>query len=152
MKLNDDRRFPEADTLEPRDIQELSMKEYAQLYNDSFEGAPHRSFMGEDEALEAFSGRDDAEHFIVWDGAVKTGFLDFYEDRENSKGKFDLGIVRDKRGLGYGRRILETAIQHLAEKNLEVELIVLEPNTVAFEMYKKRGFEIRSIMGHWIRL
>lgn len=152
MKLNDDRRFPEADTLELRDIQELSMKEYAQLYNDSFEGAPHRSFMGEDEALEAFSGRDDAEHFIVWDGAVKTGFLDFYEDRENSKGKFDLGIVRDKRGLGYGRRILETAIQHLAEKNLEVELIVLEPNTVAFEMYKKRGFEIRSIMGHWIRL
>ena len=83
---------------------------------------------------------------------MKAGFLDFYEDRENGKGKFDLGIVKDKRGLGYGRRILETAIQHLAEKNLEVELIVLEPNTVAYEMYKKRGFEIRSIMGHWIRL
>ena len=68
------------------------------------------------------------------------------------EGKFDLGIVKARRGLGYGRRILETAIQHLAEKNLEVELIVLEPNTVAYEMYKKRGFEIRSTMGHWIRL
>lgn len=152
MKLDDTRRDLENEILELRDIKELSIEEYINIYNDSFEGAPHRSFMGDLEALEAFEGKDGVSHFIVWDNGVKIGFLDFYIDIERGIGKFDLGIVKYKRGMGYGKKILETAIQYLVRNKLKVELIVLEPNTVAYEMYKKRGFKIKSIMGHWIKL
>lgn len=152
MKLDDNRRNLENEILELRDIKELSIEEYINIYNDSFEGAPHRSFMGDLEALEAFEDKEGVSHFIVWDNGVKIGFLDFCIDTEHGIGKFDLGIIKCKRGMGYGKEILETAIQYLVKNKLQVELIVLEPNTVAYEMYKKRGFKISIIMGHWIKL
>lgn len=152
MELEESRKPLEEEVLALRPVIELSLEEYMEVYNNSFEGAPHRGFMEIEEAREAFISKDNIYHYIVWDKEVKVGFLDFYIDEENQVGKFDLGILSEFRGKGYGKKILETAISYLVERNLGVQLIVLEPNLLAHKMYLKRGFNNISVMGNWLVL
>ena len=72
---------------------------------------------------------------------------------ENNKGKFDIGLMKNYRGKGYGNRILETAIQFLVNKKVsEIALVVIEENKLAHKIYKKRGFIDNFVIGYWSNL
>lgn len=69
------------------------------------------------------------------------------------KSFFDIGLIKEYRGKGYGKKLLETAIQFLNEKQVEeICLTIIEKNNVAFEMYKKRGFKVYNKLSDWIEL
>ena len=72
---------------------------------------------------------------------------------ENDEGMFDIGLCKQYRRKGFGKRLLETAIYFLNSKNVKkISLIVIEKNKVAHEMYKKRGFYKEKTISYWIEL
>ena len=63
------------------------------------------------------------------------------------------GTLKEYRGKGYGKKLLETAIQYLNEKQVEeICLTVIEQNDIAYKMYKKRGFKVYHKLSDWIEL
>ena len=72
---------------------------------------------------------------------------------KGKQGTFDIGLSSKFRGKGYGKRLLETAIDFLESKDIEnVYLIVIETNKIAYKMYKKRGFKEDKVLSYWISL
>lgn len=64
---------------------------------------------------------------------------------------FDIGLCKKYRGIGYGKLLLETAIEFLKNKKVKkISLIVIERNNVAYNLYNKRGFEKESVLSYWI--
>lgn len=94
---------------------------------------------------------DNEDYFIVLYKNEKIGFLN--TTINDTKAFFDIGLIKEYRGKGYGKKILETAIQFLTEKQVEeICLTVIEKNNIAYEMYKKRGFEVYNKLSDWIEL
>lgn len=126
--------------------------EYLNLFNDAFSDMPHGSFAYIQDIEEYISRTDDGNYyFIVQSGINNIGF--FNCKVENNEGCFDIGLCKQYRGRGYGNQLLETAIDFLNIKKVKsVKLIVIEKNTIAYNMYKKRGFKQESVLSYWIRL
>ena len=88
-------------------------------------------------------------HFIaVCDGRI-IGWCDISAlDRPvfNHIGSLGIGIIASHRGLGIGKKLLQTALQKAEQKGLtRIELTVREKNQPAIALYKKFGFEIEGI-------
>ena len=113
---------------------------------------PHGTFCYLSDIEEYINKANDKNYFFM----VKKdndiiGFMN-PEIREE-KGIFDIGLCKKYRGKGYGKKLLETAIDFLSKKEVEsIELIVIEKNTVAYNMYKKRGFKEKSVLSYWIEV
>lgn len=61
-------------------------------------------------------------------------------------GSLGIGILAPYRGLGIGKKLLQTAIQKAEQKGLtRIELTVRENNEPAIALYKKFGFVIEGI-------
>ena len=99
---------------------------------------PHGTYIEIEEAKGYLENKNDNEdHFIIIDKGESIGFLN--TSIEGNKGFFDIGLIKEYRGKGYGKKLLETAIQYLNEKQVEeICLTVIEKNNIAYEMYKKR--------------
>jgi len=126
-----------------------NMGEYLTVYNDSFSDVPNGATLTETEA-QAYVDENlsNEKYFLVNDGQNIIGFVQFSID--DSAGEFDLGLITEFHGRGLGKRLLETAINFLIEKNVEsIELTVISGNTIALEMYKKRGFIEKKHLGCW---
>lgn len=140
--------------LKLKSLNEENKLRYIDIYNDSFSDMPHGTVTNIDTINKNIekSKDDNNSYFIVLDEEDnEIGFLEVTID--NDKGLFDIGLCKKYRGKGYGKRILETAIQFLLERQVkEIVLIVIEQNKIAYEMYKKRGFELNYIMGGWVIL
>ena len=68
-------------------------------------------------------------------------------------GEFDLGLIKAARGKGYGKQLLETAINFLNSKEVtEISLTVITKNTLAYNIYKKRGFKENKLISDWFVL
>lgn len=88
-------------------------------------------------------------HFIaVYDGLI-VGWCDISSlDRPVFAhiGSLGIGIIASYRGLGIGKKLLQTAIQKAEQKGLtRIELTVREKNKPAIALYKKFGFEIEGV-------
>ena len=129
-----------------------NIKEYVDIYNKSFMDMPHGTYIEMEEAKGYLENKTDNEdYFIVIDKGESIGFLNTII--EDNKGFFDIGLVKEHRGKGYGKKLLETAIQYLNEKQVEeVCLTVIEKNSIAYEMYKKRGFRVYNKLSDWIEI
>lgn len=56
-------------------------------------------------------------------------------------------------GRGYGKRLLETAINFLNSENVtEISLKVITKNIIAYDMYKKRGFKDSKLINEWFQI
>lgn len=67
----------------------------------------------------------------------------------NRKNNYNI-YIEAERGKSYGKRLLETAINFLNSKNVqEICLIVITRNTLAYNIYKKRGFEEKQLISDW---
>lgn len=134
-------------------LNEENKLRYLNVYNKSFRDMPHGTIID----IETLNNNlrkisESNYYFIVLDDCDnEIGFME--ANIENDRGIFDIGLKKEYRGNGYGKRLLETAIQFLGDKEVkETALIVIEENKIAFNMYKKRGFEISKVIGHWVVL
>ncbi|MGL4911964.1 MAG: GNAT family N-acetyltransferase [Romboutsia sp.] len=153
MKLSETSK--KCETLE---LKELTLKNkdiYVEIYNKSFSDMPHGTITDIDSINNIFSKEKDNNkleyRFIVNDKDSDIGFMEV--TIENDKGMFDIGLCKEYRGIGYGTRLLETAIQFLVDKKVkEIALIVIAENQRAYNLYKKRGFEVNHVIGHWSKV
>lgn len=134
------------------ELNEENKFKYMELYNKSFSTMPHGASLDEIELNkllnEYYTGN---YYFIVSNEENQIGILDVYIDANSAT--FDIGLSKEFRGFGYGKRLLETAIQFLKEKKIEnIYLVVIEVNKVAYEMYKKRGFKEKNTLSYWVVL
>ncbi|WP_238881249.1 N-acetyltransferase [Clostridium sp. YIM B02551] len=126
--------------------------EYQRVYNDSFSDMPHGSYVDIDGVQECLKkANEENYYFFVSYNSINIGFMDC--TIKNGEGSFDIGLCKAYRGKGFGRMLLETAIEFLNKKEVnKLGLLVIERNSVAYNMYKKRGFKVDSIFSNWIKL
>jgi len=88
--------------------------------------------------------------YIAHDCEKVVGYCDINRDRDGEQyahcGELHIGIHPQYRGLGVGRRLLETAIRQAQQRGIErIALHALADNAVAIHMYEKFGFEHEGI-------
>ncbi|AIY83215.1 acetyltransferase domain protein [Clostridium baratii str. Sullivan] len=134
------------------EINKENKLEYMRLYNESFNNMPHGASLDEEEAEEYLNENNTGnKYFIVSNSKENIGVLN--TTIKGKRGTFDIGLSSKFRGKGYGKRLLETAIDFLECKDIEnVYLIVIETNKIAYKMYKKRGFMEDRVLSYWISL
>lgn len=128
------------ETLNLKELSVSNKERYVEVYNESFSDMSHGTFIEIEDVNKLLTKDKDKNKeiysFIVCDNNTEIGFMEI--TIENNKGKFDIGLMKEYRGKGYGNRLLESAIQFLVDKKVdEISLIVIEENRVAHEMYKK---------------
>ena len=140
------------DVLDKIRLSKENIEEYVDVYNKYFMDMPHGTYIEIEEAKSYLKNKNDNEdYFIVLDKGESIGFLNTII--KDKKAFFDIGLIKEYRGKGYGKKILETAIQFLNEKQVEeICLTVIEKNSIAYEMYKKRGFKVYNKLSDWIEL
>lgn len=133
-------------------LSEKNKVEYWGAYNDSFNDMPHGSYIYINEVEEYLrKASNENYYFMVSTDNTTIGFMNCVI--ENGQGIFDIGLRKAYRGKGYGKRLLETAIDFLNEKRVyKINLIVIEKNQIAYNMYKKRGFKEESVISYWIKI
>lgn len=132
-------------------LSEENKKEYLTIYNDAFKEVPNGETLTESEIYEYIKKTDGNNHYIAIINNKMVGFLQF--NIKDGVGEFDLGLIESARGKGYGKIILETAISFLNSKKVkEIGLIVITKNTLAYDMYKKRGFKESKLVSDWFKL
>ena len=150
MTLQD--RTKKEKVLNIEEINKENKLEYMRLYNESFNNMPHGASLDEEEANEYLNENNTGnKYFIVSNSKENIGVLN--TTIKGKQGTFDIGLSSKFRGKGYGKRLLETAIDFLESKDIEnVYLIVIETNKIAYKMYKKRGFMEDRVLSYWISL
>lgn len=149
-------------TLEDREIRypalclsRLTMEnreEYLQINNDAFLRVPNGATLTEKD-IDGYlrEAREGDFYFLVSADGENIGMLNVYI--HDGTGEFDIGLKAAARGKGYGRRLLETAVSFLNEQKAEkIELVVMDSNRIAYEMYKKRGFKESRLINNWFEL
>lgn len=137
------------------DLHPLNIKnkwEYLCIYNNSFSDMPHGSYIYINEVEEYLKKANEENfYFMVSENNTNIGFMNCVI--KNGQGIFDIGLCRSYRGKGYGKKLLETAITFLNHKKVEkINLVVIEKNMVAYNMYKKRGFKEESVISYWTKI
>ena len=150
MKLND--RIIREKTLNLEELTKENSKRYQEVYNDSFSDMPHGTWLDNEGLNECLNNKNnDKYYFMVKDNNEIIGFMN--AEIENNKGMFDIGLCKRYRNKGFGKKLLETAIKFLNDKGVDkIELIVIEKNKIAHNMYKKRGFIKENTISEWIEL
>ncbi|MGL4450293.1 MAG: GNAT family N-acetyltransferase [Sarcina sp.] len=125
---------------------------YMHTINKSFNDMPHGMYCYmEDVEKHLKRQNENYYNFIVQKENVIVGVLNVELDQR--KGIFDIGLSKEFRGSGLGRELLETAIAFIKSKGRrEVELIVVKKNKIAYNMYQRRGFVEKDVIGYWARL
>ncbi|WP_195989391.1 GNAT family N-acetyltransferase [Clostridium sp. D53t1_180928_C8] len=150
MKLND--KSIKEDVLVLEELTVENSQKYLQVFNDSFSDMPHGTWL-DNEGLNRYinSKEENNYYFMVKNDDSIIGFMNC--EIEINEGMFDIGLCKRYRGKGLGKKLLETAIQFLNNKNVNnIALIVIEKNKIAYEMYKKRGFIKENTISEWIEL
>lgn len=141
-------------TSEPLELINLSAKnkeEYLNVFNKSFSDMPHGCYYEMEDIEKYLNDNSENRYYLVRDKNKLIGFMNI--EIENKVGSFDIGLCNEFRGVGYGKRLLETAIYTLNAVNVDkVTLNVIEKNSIALNMYLKRGFVIDNILSHWIEI
>jgi len=135
-----------------RILLEANKKDYFMVYNDAFKEVPNGATVTESEVEQYIKEQDENNCYYLAEMDDKNiGFIQF--KIENGMGEFDLGLISEVRGKSYGKRLLETAINFLNSKEVtDISLTVITSNTIAYEMYKKRGFKEVNLISDWFLL
>lgn len=145
MKLLDDKIYHK-----PLKLKELSNEnklEFKDIHDDVFLHIPNGASISEKEVDEKLECKDSYQFIVMNENDINIGMLDFSIDGDI--GSFDLGLIKEYRGRGYGKRLLDTAIDFLTPRVKEINLLVISKNTLAYDMYKKRGFIDKEIYSYW---
>lgn len=139
-------------TLDLLTLSNENKEKYLEVINKSFSYMPHGTYHYISDVEEYIKMANENNYFfmVAKDNDI-VGFMNI--EIEKDRGLFDIGLCKECRGKGYGKKILETAIDFLNKKSVEnIELIVIKKNDRAYNMYKNRGFEEKSILGYWMEV
>ena len=152
IKMNLFDRSLKEKTLNLERLTQENSRKYKDVFNDSFSDMPHGTWLDDEKLNEYLNCEEENKYYFMVKADDKIiGFMNSVI--ENDEGMFDIGLCKQYRCKGFGKRLLETAINFLNSKNVEkISLIVIEKNKVAYEMYKKRGFYKENIISYWIEL
>ncbi|MGL5312189.1 MAG: GNAT family N-acetyltransferase [Peptostreptococcaceae bacterium] len=120
---------------------------FKNIHDDVFLHIPNGASISEKEVDEKLECKDSYQFIVMNDEDINIGMLDLSIDGDI--GSFDLGLIKEYRGRGYGKRLLDTAIDFLIPRVNEINLLVISKNTLAYDMYKKRGFIDKEIYSYW---
>ena len=150
MKLND--KSVKEDVLVLEELTIENSQKYLEVFNDSFSDMPHGTWLDNEDLNRYLNNKEESKYyFMVKNDDNIIGFMNC--EIEINEGMFDIGLCKSYRGKGLGKKLLETAIQFLNNKNVaNIALIVIEKNNIAYEMYKKRGFIKENTISEWIEL
>lgn len=150
MKLND--KSVKEDILVLEELTIENSQKYLEVFNDSFSDMPHGTWLDNEDLNRYLNNKEESKYyFMVKNDNNIIGFMNC--EIESNEGMFDIGLCKSYRGKGLGKKLLETAIQFLNNKNVNnIALIVIEKNKIAYEMYKKRGFIKENTISEWIEL
>lgn len=134
-------------TLELEPLCENNMEEYMKTYNESFGLIPNGGTITLEEVADYLT-RKTEEYFLVKDSGNTIGILELFPESEDDH--FVIGISPVYQGKGYGKHLLETAIDELSKRGIsEILMDVITLRQRAFEMYQKRGFEVVKVYTQW---
>lgn len=149
MKLKN--RKTTSEPLELINLSEENKEEYLNVFNNSFSDMPHGCYYEMEDIEKYLNDNSENRYYLVRDKNKLIGFMNI--EVENKVGSFDIGLCNEFRGVGYGKRLLETAIYTLNKVNVDnIILTVIQKNSIALNMYLKRGFVIDNILSHWIEI
>ncbi|SHI04217.1 GNAT family N-acetyltransferase [Clostridium grantii] len=133
-------------------LTEENKNEYLRIHNDAFKEVPNGGTLTESKVDEYIKNADDNNcYYIVTINNEMIGMLQF--NIEERVGEFELGLIKEARGKGYGKRLLETAINFLNSREVtEINLIVITKNTPAYNMYINRGFKESELINEWFEI
>lgn len=150
MILND--RKIKYSTLDLTPLSEINKNQYLMIFNDAFENVPNGATLIKNEIDEYIQKADkNNSYYLASINNEIIGFLQF--EINDNIGMFDLGLIKAARGKGYGNMLLETAINFLNTKEVtKISLIVMTSNTLAYNLYIKRGFKESNLLCDWFEL
>ena len=86
-----------------------------------------------------------SELLYITEGENQVGSLVLVYN-ENKASIFSVEVLNKFRGKGYGKRLVENAINRSKEKNcVSIELNTEIDNTVANNLYQSMGFELKGL-------
>lgn len=96
-------------------------------------------------------------HFIALDNDRIIGWCDIthkdFRPIFAHSGELGVGVVRDYRGFGIGKKLIQAALNNAKQIGLtRVELKVRENNNIAIALYKKMGFLIEGLQHNAIKI
>ena len=149
MELKD-KKEKDIARLELEALCEENVEDYVKIFNEAFMDMPHGCFTTLDNMTKEIDN-ENVRYYLAKEGNCYVGFIDVRI--ENDKGFFDIGLGKKIPGKGLGKRLLETAIDLLQKKGVHsVCLTVIEKNNIAYDMYKKRGFQVCEKISDWVEI
>jgi len=135
--------------LQPLSI--LNSQEYMNMHNEAFKNSPNGGSIDEVEVKDYIVQYANNEDLIgiCFDRNKPCGIYELSIDV--NIGWIDALAIRPiYQNSGLGKLLIIECIKKLFEKNLqEVKLLVITSNNIAFNMYKKCGFEEERVFSYW---
>ncbi|MGL4760740.1 MAG: GNAT family N-acetyltransferase [Sarcina sp.] len=135
--------------VELEEITSSNKATYLNIINSAFANMPHGMYHEDEDVEEYLNKKNDQNYyFIVKKNGRNIGFINI--ELDNYKGTFDIGLLKEYRGKGLGKEILEAAIGFIKNKGIhKIEIVVIKKNKIAYDMYEKRGFIEKDVLGYW---
>ena len=130
-------------------LEENNKYEYINIFNEAFSDIPNGGLTTVQEVNEYLADKSSEKYyFLVQAENQNIGILEI--DMEDSEDIFTIGLKKDWQNKGYGKRLLETAIDFLNQKEVpEIYIMVISKRKSAYEMYLKRGFVVKKVFTDW---
>lgn len=137
MKLND--KSVKEDVLVLEELTIENSQKYLEVFNDSFSDMPHGTWLDNEDLNRYLNNKEESKYyFMVKNDDNIIGFMNC--EIEINEGMFDIGLCKSYRGKGLGKKLLETAIQFLNNKNVaNIALIVIEKIILLMRCIKKEA-------------
>ncbi len=119
-------------------------QDYLHIYQQSFYPIAHASSLSLEELLEQLPYE---LKFIAYHDDTAVGFVNF--EISDGNGFFDMGLLPEFQNQKLGIKLLNSAISYLMDQKTTINLIVIEKNSRAYDLYRKHGFEIKKVMTYW---
>jgi ribosomal protein S18 acetylase RimI-like enzyme len=128
--------------LTTRGATEGDLPELHRLDRESFPEAPYPYFV----LRQLFDVHGD-RMLVLDDGESLHGYILFVTTSDGSVSwGVSLGVTRDRRGRGLGRRLMAEALRRLREDGVREALLAVEPsNVTAVALYRSLGFSPRDV-------
>ena len=130
-------------------LEEINKNEYISIFNEAFSNVPNGGIVTVQDMNEYLADKSSGKYyFLVQAENQNIGILEI--DLEGSEDVFTIGLKRDWQNKGYGKHLLETAIDFLNQKEVpEICIMVISKRKQAYEMYLKRGFVVKKVFTDW---
>lgn len=148
-------QITENDNLKYELLTDNNETDYIFAHNESFKKSPNGSTIDKDDMKDIYENYNKYPYYeiaVVYKKDVVVGFYEILID--NNVGEIDsIGVIPEYQGNGFGLQILKRTVDRLKEQKVrETELIVVDTNKKAFEMYKKYGFKVKKVYSKWYEL